>query len=372
MSNILDFSQLFQVLNSGDWSEHNIEKKENEHLTLVSTQRGFKGEGDIHLQANGLILDKSSSSVVCACEPKMTDVSEEFIKELLNDRNKKVRFEYCEDGTVIRLYNYNDQWFTATSRCINAKDSYWTSEKTFDQLFWEVFDDKWLEHLDKTCTYVFILLHKENRIVVKHNINALLFIGRISNVSDNKHGNGILTEYYENVFREFNSPAIRRPKSLPYVDIRNFKTEDYFHPMKRGLIIKVLDGNVWKGYKIDFSEFLKLKALRGNVPHIGMRYLELLNDPVELAELQKAFWEYRNLFADIRTSLNKQIKTIHKLYIDSHVKHSTQVDESNMYFRTLKQLHAQYKATSKPITFEDVQTKLFTLDKNVLKRFLAW
>ena len=78
------------------------------------------------------------------------------------------------------------------------------------------------------------------------------------------------------------------------------------------------------------------------------------------------------MFTFIKASLLKLVKTVYKLYVDSHIKHTVQVTDENPYFRTLRQLHAQYKITQKPIGFTDVQDKIFSLDKNVIKKLLAW
>ena len=101
-----------------------------------------------------------------------------------------------------------------------------------------------------------------------------------------------------------------------------------------------------------------------------MRYIELLNKPESLELLEKIYKEYQLTFAFIKASILKLVKTIHRLYINSHVKHQIQIEQDHMYYRTLRQLHAQYKTTNSPIRFEDVYIKIINLDKHVIKRFL--
>ena len=296
------------------------------------------------------------------CQNKLTELTSfEEVTDIINN-NRDIRVEYCEDGTLMRLYNYNDSWHTATTRCMDARNSYWTSNKNFDTLFWEMFDSELLASLDKAYTYVFILLHKENRIVVSHNVNMIVYISRIHN--ETWH------EDYTNRF--INAFKIRRPKRL---DVELIKAGiPFFNPLKRGILIKILnkETNVWKVYKYDFEKYVFIKSLRGNVPQIRMRYLELLKDKEKLSLFEKFYGEHRFMFNAIKGSVFNLAKMIHKLYIDSHIKHTIEVKQDNLYYQTLRQLHAQYKITTKPIGFYDVIAKIEQLDKNVIKRLLGW
>lgn len=341
----------------------NTEKNEKSDvkIELSEDEKNIKNFERFKKQANGIIFEKETNKIVSMCQNKLQDLNsvEEFY-DLINNNNSKIRLEYCEDGTMMRLYNYNNVWYTATTRCIDAKTSYWTSNKNFDTLFWEIFDKSLLNTLDKNYTYVFILLHKENRIVIKHNINMLVYISRINNVS--------YEEDYTNIF--YNVYGIRRPKTIDFSNL----TEAFSNKYKRGIIIKTLDKtiNVWNIYKLDFDKYKSIKNIRGNVPELRMRYLELLTNPDDLKLFEMFYGENKYMFNFIRIAIVKMIKEVHKLYIDSHIKHSIEVKEGNMYYRTLRQLHAQYKITNKPISFEDVQNKIYSLDKNIIKKFLNW
>jgi hypothetical protein len=375
MANIIDSSKLQNLVAGKTFEEvkdltRNIPHlclKEKANLYLIATEQ----ECD-ELQSNGLVFEKDSNRLVCSAPNKINDVSLSQLEQVVVDTQKStkivtgfgngVHVEYCEDGTMIRLYNYNGTWCTATTRCIDAKDSYWSSEKTFDAMFWELFDSSLLEQLDVTCTYVFILLHSENRIVVKHTRNSLVFVSRINTVTG--------VEDYRNVFA--NVMNIRRPKVIPQIDVTDIPS--YYLPYKRGILVKLYntDGKAWDVYKLDFEEYKKIKELRGNVPQIRMRYLEILSDPAQLALLEKYYPEHRFMFGMIKHALRNVVREVYKLYVESHIKHTVQVVETDKYYRTLRQLHAQYKNTSKPISCLDVETKIFSLDKSVLKMMLGF
>jgi hypothetical protein len=65
-------------------------------------------------------------------------------------------------------------------------------------------------------------------------------------------------------------------------------------------------------------------------------------------------------------------KNVHKLYIDSHVKHNCMITKSHPLFQTCKQLHGFYKKTGNIITLDQVQEKINSLEPNVIKKLLNW
>lgn len=318
---------------------------------------------NVRKQANGIIFEKETNKIVAMCYPQIEDVkSGEQLKEIISNENMSV--EYCEDGTMIRLYNYNDKWYTSTTKCIDASISFWSSTKSFNELFWELFSKDDLLCLDKNSTYFFILLHKENRIVVKHKKNSLVYISKIDNntfIEDDtflfKNSNIMKKEYIDND---------------KFISIVN-SNEPFDLSNKRGLVIRIRNSSgVSSVFKIDFESYKIIKNIRGNVAEIRIRYIELLNKPESLELLEKIYKEYQFTFAFIKASILKLVKTIHRLYINSHVKHEIKIGEDHIHYRTLRQLHAQYKNTNSPIRFEDVYNKVINLDKHVIKRFLNW
>jgi hypothetical protein len=327
--------------------------------------------GDLNIeklkrQCNGIIFEKQTKKVVCMSHSKIQEL-DSFSKVVdLVKQNDTIRIEYCEDGTLVRLYNYGGVWRTATTRCIDASDSFWTSNKNFDMMFWETFDKGLLSTMDPNFTYMFILLHRENRIVVKHTVNMLVYISRVHNQEKFED----FTNQFKNVY------GIKRPKLMNEYDFNMLSDNlaDFDCKFKRGIVVKVFETSTreWNLYKYDFNMYSIIKSIRGNVPQIRMRYLELLSKPESLQLLERFYNEHNFMFTFIKASLLKLIKTVYKLYVDSHIKHVIEVKDDNMFYRTLRQLHAQYKKTNKPIGFIDVQQKIYSLDKSVIKRLLSW
>lgn len=371
ITSVLSFVQdkTFDELKRDSGEKYVVKEKKDSDQSDLYLIASTSGEDDFYYQCNGLIFEKNTNKLVCAAQNRFHDVNQEELQEVVKsklDSNRAVvvstpnqaRVEYCEDGTVVRLYYHGERWYTATARCMNAADSFWASSKTFDEMFWEVFDEQHLKTLDKTFTYVFVLVHSDNRIVVRHKNNGLVYISRINNQT--------LKEDYMNIFQGM----VWRPRYVPHFELDAMN--DYYLPFKRGILVKLFDNitESWNVYKIDFEQFTAMKAIRGNVPDIKFRYLELMQDTESAITLQKYYSEYKHEFKMARDAMFKLVKEIHKLYVDSHIKHVVSVTDENEHHRTLKQLHAQYKNTNKPITYQDVQNRLCSLHQTTLRKML--
>jgi hypothetical protein len=342
-------------------------------LYLLVANKDTTDLSPLQMECNGIILEKDTNKIVCMTQNKFISINKDNSQvdqiENLKYEHQRFRMEYCEDGTVVRLYNYNNSWYTATTRCIDARKSYWSSEKTFNDMFWEIFNTSTysIEQLDPAYTYSFILIHKDNRIVINHKYNNLIYIGRINNESKQED----FTNYFYN---EDSKRCIRRTKKIEVSSFINYPLDEYYLPDKRGIILKFLDtvNNSWKLYHYDFNHYNQIKEVRGNVPLIRMRYLELLQQPDKLELLEANYSEYKMMFAMIKHCMNKLYKEVHNLYYKSHIKHDITVEETHKLYKTLKQLHGQYKKQGTIITLEEVTKKVNSLDKNIIKTLIRW
>lgn len=375
MSNVnntcVNTSELFILINDKTFiqvkeiaEQNNIRVRETESLYLLISNESVT---PLDIICNGIILEKETNRVICTPQNKLIKIDhekqQEQIETLLNI-SSKMRMEYCEDATRISLYNYKDEWFTATTKCIDAKNSFWSSDHSFNDLFWEIFDKDFMSVLDPEFTYTFLLIHRDNRFVVKHKFNNLIYVNRINNKTQ-------IEDYTNYFYKDTPKRTIRRTKEINGYTI-NFPLDDYFLPNKRGIIVKFLVNNYWMSYQYDFSDYSKIKQIRGNVPLISSRYLELLSNPETLSQLEYYYSENKFLFTAIKHQLEKLYKEVHQLYFNSHVKHNITIYEAHPFFQTLRQLHGQFKKTEQPITLEDVKNKINSLDKNVIKKLLGW
>lgn len=334
-----------------------------ENLFLLVADKNATILSPLQMECNGLIFEKDTNNIVCMAQNKFTDIDDDEIQDLLLV-NSIHRTEYCEDGTVIRLYHYRGKWFTATTRCIDARKSHWSSDKTFDEMFWEIFNnpENNTPDLDPSYTYSFIIVHKENRIVVQHKHNNLIYVNRVHNTTK--------AEDFTNYFHH--NSCIKHTRLIHLQHTHSL--ERYYLPDKRGIVIKVYHShsNSWKLYNYNFKKYSEIKDIRGNVPFIRTRYLELLNDPEKLVLLTTNYPENAMVFAMIEHCLTNLYKEVHNLYFQSHVKHTITINEDHRLYRTLRQLHGIYRKTKTVITLDEVQKKIDSLSPNIIKTLIGW
>ena len=136
----------------------------------------------------GVIYEKETNKIVANAPNKtIEDASVDDLNEFLDDT---VTLEYAEDATMIRVYNYQSEWCTATTKCISGEYSYWTNKAfTFDALFKDALGDFDYNLLDPKYTYIFLLKHSLNRIVVAHNENSIVFVSMIENATGIEESN---------------------------------------------------------------------------------------------------------------------------------------------------------------------------------------
>ncbi len=271
------------------------DKRDSEPLTLLDRQ------------CNGIVFEKSTEKVLCHCQSKFTLVDDTFTT-LPGDVVK-----YTDDGTTVRLYFYNDKWYTATTKCMDARYSKFSSEYSFDEMFWDVFPKTALDSLDKNCTYIFILRHTLNRIVLKYNKDSLVFISRV----DNQTG----TEFKDDDF----------VTGLPAVFKEDLYDGGSLAKLKRGVMIRRGDST----YMYDYTRYTQIEELRGNDKDILFRYITLLvKDTAKALELLRVYPEHIRDFARVNCNLHSVFQIIFKIF-----KSDKSLSKKHMYTKMLKKFN---------------------------------
>ena len=346
-------------------SKNIIVKQTDSLYLLYSDIVNPKSDIELHNQCNGIILEKETNDIICSCQNKLIPTIDYSVD--LKDY-KDIQIEYCEDGTLMRLYNYKNEWFVATTKCFDAKNSFWISNKNYHDLFFELFKND-LDTFNKKMTYLFILLHKDNRLVIAHEKSKLIYLSNINN-----------NNLYE-IFNSYKSWADDENYQEDTMNLNNVKTtkedvtklQDLIDNSKRGFIFRVKENDSYKTFLYNFLHFEKNKQIRGNNNRIHFRYLEILTkNPQFIQEFDANYPEHKFLFASIHHCLNNLIKNVHQLYIKSHVKHFIKVDDTNLYYKTLMHLHSIYKKENKIITKEVVKDAIYGLNTPVIARLLKW
>lgn len=135
-------------------------------------------------ECRGIIIDSKKWSVVSMSFEKFGNYGESYVPDI--DWNS-ARVEDKLDGSLIRLYYYNDSWRVSTQGVFDANECETYSphvvegpmKSTFGKLFWEAFakTNVPLDSLNKKYTYTFELTSPYNRIVIEYDDTSIWHIG---------------------------------------------------------------------------------------------------------------------------------------------------------------------------------------------------
>jgi T4 RnlA family RNA ligase len=135
-------------------------------------------------EARGLILDSKTFEVVCCPFFKFFNIDEPHAAKI--DWENGISVSEKIDGSLIKLYYWNDKWNVATNSGIDAADSNLSNNiiyKNFYELFMAALPSTFsFDNLNKAYTYVFELVSPFNKVVISYNKPKLYLLM----VRDNK------------------------------------------------------------------------------------------------------------------------------------------------------------------------------------------
>lgn len=147
------------------------------NLVLFTYDQFNSNMADLVVQeSRGIILDESNNwEVVSRAFDKFFNFGEGHCAPI--DYTSATFFKK-EDGSMISLYYYGNNWRVATTGSPDASGNMGITGKTFSQMFWEVFNEVGgdLQNLDVNNTYILELCTPYNKIVVSHKSSRLVLL----------------------------------------------------------------------------------------------------------------------------------------------------------------------------------------------------
>lgn len=305
-----NYDMLIQVLESEPYNLKVKEDIETPELFLIHNTDKSNVSLKIVRECNGIILEKSTFKILCYTFDKCIDC-ETFDKNINLDN---LYIEKAIEGTLLRLYYYNDQWRLSSKKCINAYKSKWLSEKNFGLLFEECINyNEIITKLDINYCYSFILTHPENKIVVNYdNPNAYHISTRdlrtIHEIDINIDVQKTIREFINKDNLEgFITNNITNDNILNLQTLIN----------EEGVVF--ID-NAFNRQKVRTPIFNKVRNLWGNTNNRFYRYLELRCDVNALNEYLTYFIYDKEQFLDYEKRIGCIAQSILELYISKHIK----------------------------------------------------
>lgn len=323
----------------------------NEHLDLYCYVRCNNQEKNIIKSCRGVIINNEKillQTFGYSCEYVLEDKE---IDNLFEEDIENLKFFDSHEGSLIRVFNFNNKWYVSTHRKLDAYRSKWSSKVSFGQQFNDalkseyennedfqnrlnledktekddkVIKEKFFETLDKDFCYCFLVRNtNENRIVCQPLENPKLY--HVATF-DKKDFSLSLED----------SVDIPYPKELSFDSWDKFREhvnnidEDHL----QGVIIFKNDIHV----KVLNSEYKKLFDIRGNEPSI--KQTGIYREPIQEIPLEEEIEDEE----DKKRELLFKFELLKKSYKNSHAEipeftvHSDYNNMKKVYDHAVKKL----------------------------------
>jgi hypothetical protein len=249
-----------------------VKSDENRILLRYNRERGADMSSPLVQCCRSLILDINTYKPLCRTFSAKQDYAL-FRKE--NPYSSITLFPYY-DGTMINVYWLDGSWQHSTKGMLDADEAYWTSSKSFGELFREAsgglpYDI--LDSLDRDYCYSFVLQHPDNRIVVlasKPRVVLVLVRNRITGVMIPLHS----------------LPAEMWSDHVMAGEVLTGKYTSYEHLEKMVKQMVASEAGVFmmgssRHTRIMAEDYIISKGLRGNTPNHTQNLLENINYGVD-------------------------------------------------------------------------------------------
>ena len=325
-NNLENYSSVKKFFNS---EPYNLKVCENKNLYLLQKNKStIESLSEVCFNCNGLILEKDTNKIVCYGTDCLRYI-EDFNKlKSISD----ISFEKYYDGTLIKVYYYDNKWNYSTNGYIDAFQSYWLSKKSFGELFKECINLNFENKLDKKNCYTFILIHPDNRHIVNNTEKKIIHIS---------------TRNLETLKEIEHEIEINKPEKFD-IDIetveKNINTMNYSTP---GYIVS--DGKY--KYILTNAEFNKVKKIRGNNNNIDKICIEniLKTDKTIL----KYYPEFINSYEINKVKVDELVKTLFILYRERHMYKNFKTLPPRIHY-IINNIHKSYKKNNINITKDQI------------------
>lgn len=249
-------------------------------------------------ESRGCILDSANNwEVVARPYDKFFNYEEGHAAQI--DWNTAKVFEKC-DGSLCTLYHYNDEWLVATSGSPDASGNVNDFGFSFNDLFWQVWQEKQYQlPTDTSKCYMFELMTPYNRIVVQHSKNNLLLHGvRDRNGVEycpeeaaKSHGWHCVPSFALNTL----DGVVEASKALKGIECEGYVVTDSF----------------FKRIKIKCPQYIAIHHLKSSFSQRRMTEIILCGESTEILSY---FEEFRPLHDEILSKYNLLLSEIETVY----------------------------------------------------------
>ena len=294
----------------------------------------------------GTICEGDGKRVVCRNFENATDIIVDDPESQANLQDtafpfKGVEFYHAYEGTIIRLYFHQDKWCLATNKRVDAFTSRWAVQRSHGDLFLDALGQYYhnadesnvlqqlTSELDTDTQYMFLLGNINENVVVARTEEPIYCIGSFK---DDKF-------IYPHDIGFIKSPE-------PVVGLHTW--EDIFRYVNglnflcfQGVIAIIPRGEDRQPLhlKLVNQDYFQLQKIRGNVPNLEFRYLEIRMDRDKYNAFRGLYSEYLDVFQDQENTLFDIAQEIYKSY-NRRYRHKEYVNENGLFVTVMKAAHS--------------------------------
>ena len=266
------------------------------------------------------------------------------------------------EGTLLRVFYFNNKWYVSTHRKLNAFKSKWCGNKTYGELFenalkfeyynndvfkqkvglnesWEdVVLPRFLNTLNKDNQYMFLILNDKNNRIVCDPSEKVMHVG---------------------TFLKDGSLNLDVDCCISHTEEVKFNTLDEMMDYVKKIDISKNQGLILFSphnyqYKIYNDKYYDLLNIRANIPSIKFRYLQLRKDHEKRGQLERLYPDQISFFREYDTFLRDISIIIYNNYVKRYIHKKYEVVSKEMH-KVLKDCHKEYIFKRERITVEKVQ-----------------
>ena len=273
--------------------EKKIKTRENGRRCILNYGMGADFSDPLVREARGIIIDTEKADVICWPFSKFGNWNEGYADNI--DWENAVVQEKI-DGSIIKLYFWENTWNWATNSHIDAGEARLDDEgRVFADVIRQAdnYHDIPFGKLDIEKTYIFELVSPENLVVVEYPFTRLFHTGTRSNVTGRE---------YDDDIGIVKPKVFGRGKDLEdYIKQVRRMNSDKNHPAYEGFV--AVDRN-WNRVKIKSPEYLALHRLLNNGNMAQDRIISaILEDDRDIKEIAARYRSNREQWEDTEEKL---------------------------------------------------------------------
>jgi len=305
----------------------------------------FTDENDYwKMYCRGAIINIKTNKVICLPPVKSQELT---IDRTKLEGNALTEYQYLIDGTMINLFNVNNEWILSTRSEIGGYNK-WKNKKSFKTMFYECiqFD---VNELNKNYCYSFVMRHKDNQNISLITTNEAYLV-EVYDLSDDTVERLPVTNYPNNILKiENNNYEINRDI------ITDFNFNDFNF---KGITFK----NGKNRYKVINTLFEKVSKLVTHSNNDFIDYLELRKNK-NLNEYLKYFPNKSIQFNKYREELHDLTNELYNKYKNIYIFKKEEKNKIPYYLKPLiHDIHDIYISTGIPLSFHRVKDYIHNLE----------